>query len=201
MLANRAAAGAARAQDIQQSVHHGAETVMSGMSRVSHGKQGFKPGPFGIGQVGGIAVCFHLCSLSHPAASLLLPVPKRSLIPVSSGMLYDTVLQNLPKDGHARPGVWFLLHGRQFHARLSLRARADGSTGVLTVRGTPGQLREIDGGIQISIEDQTALLAVNGPVGEGQICIDPATVTAPLAGGLPAIGQDHSRSIPACFIE
>ena len=40
---------------------------------------------------------------------------------------WKTVLPNLPRYGHARPGVGFLLHGHQFHARLSLRASADGS--------------------------------------------------------------------------
>ena len=60
--------------------------------------------------------------------------------------------------------VWFLLHGRQFHARLSLRASAGDSTGILTVRGTPGQLFEIDGGIQIPIQHQPTLLAAKGPV-------------------------------------
>ena len=97
--------------------------------------------------------------------------------------------------------VWFLLLRRQFHTRLSLRASAGGSTGVLTVRGTPGQLFEIDGGIQIPVQHQTTLLTVKGPVREGQIRIDPPTATTPLAGGLPAIGQDHSRPIPAGFIE
>jgi hypothetical protein len=38
-----------------------------------------------------------------------------------------------------RNGIWFLLHRGQFHARLPLRASAPLSTGVLCVRGTPGQ--------------------------------------------------------------
>ena len=112
-----------------------------------------------------------------------------------------TVLPNLPKCGQATLGVRFLLHGHQFHARLSLRASAGGSTGVLTVRGTPGQLFEIDRGIQISIQHQPTLFTVKGPICEGQILIEPPTPTTPLAGWLPPIGQDHSGPIPAGFIE
>src|SRR5215469_9692443 len=66
---------------------------------------------------------------------------------------FDTVLQTLPKHGHARLSVWFLLLRRQFHTGPSPRARAGSSTGVLTVRGTPGQFLEIEGGIQIPIQD------------------------------------------------
>ena len=112
-----------------------------------------------------------------------------------------TVLPNLPKHGQAMLSVRFLLHGRQFHARRMLRASADSSTGVLTVRGTPGQLQQIDRGIQIPIPHQPTLLAVKDPIREGQIRIDPATATTPLAGGLPPIRQDHSRPIPVGFIE
>src|SRR6266849_10422437 len=37
------------------------------------------------------------------------------------------------------PGVWFLLHREQFHLSRTAQASAPLSTGVLTVRGTPGQ--------------------------------------------------------------
>ena len=42
---------------------------------MGHWKQWFEPGLFGIGQVGGIGVCLHTCSLSHPAAPLLPQFP------------------------------------------------------------------------------------------------------------------------------
>ena len=101
---------------------------------------------------------------------------------------YLAVLQNLPKYGQAMFGVRFLLHRRQFHARPRPRASADSSTGVVTVRGTPGQLHQIDGGIQIPIQHQPTLLAVIDPIREGQIRIQPPTLTASLAGGLPPVG-------------
>ena len=85
-------------------------------------------------------------------------------------------------------GVRFLLLRRQFHATPRPRASADSSTGVVTVRGTPGQLHQIDRGIQIPIQHQPTLLAVKDPIREGQIRIDPATATTPLAGGLPPVG-------------
>ena len=98
-------------------------------------------------------------------------------------------------------GVRFLLHRRQFHARPRPRASADSSTGVLTVRGTPGQLHQIDRRIQIPIPHQPTLLAMKDPIREGQIRIDPATAATPLAGRLPPIRQNHSRPIPAGFVE
>ncbi len=113
----------------------------------------------------------------------------------------NTVLQNLPKYGQAMFGVRFLLHGRQFHTRLAPRASADSSTGVVTVRGTPGQLQQIDRGIQIPISHQTTLLAVIDSIRESEILIDPSTATTPFAGRLPPISQDHSGTIPAGLVE
>src|SRR5215470_13046216 len=98
-------------------------------------------------------------------------------------------------------GVWFLLHRRRFHARPRPCASAGDSTGLLTVRGTPGQLFEIHGRIQVPIEHQTTLLAVKGAGLEGQIRIEPPTATAALARRLPPICLDHARPIPAGFIE
>jgi hypothetical protein len=110
------------------------------------------------------------------------------LVAIALGYGVYTVLQNLPGYGHTRPGVWFLLLRHQLHTGLALRARAGNSTGVLTVRGTPGQLLEIDGGVQISIQHQTALLTMKGPIREREIFIEPATAAAPLAGRLPPLG-------------
>jgi predicted dienelactone hydrolase len=116
-------------------------------------------------------------------------------------MQFLAVLQNLPKYGQAMLSVWFLLHGRRFHARPRPCASASDSTGVLTVRGTPGQLLEIDGRVQIPVQHQLTLLTVEGAGLEGEIFFDPATGTAPLAGRLPAIRQDHPRPIPDGFVK
>jgi hypothetical protein len=75
-----------------------------------------------------------------------------------------TVLQYLPKRGHTTLSVWFLLLRRQLHTRLAPRASAGRSTGVLTVRGTPGQFGEIESSIQIPISHQTTPLTVEGPI-------------------------------------
>src|SRR5215469_17462267 len=85
-----------------------------------------------------------------------------------------TVLPTLPKYGQATLGVEFLLLRRQFHTRLATRASAGGSTGVVTVRGTPGQLLEIDRGIQIPVQQQPTRLTVKRPIRQRQIRIDPA---------------------------
>ena len=71
----------------------------------------------------------------------------------------------------------------------------------MTVRGTPGQLQQIDRRIQIPIQHQPTLFTVKDPIREGQLRIDPATATTPLAGGLPPIRQDHSRPIPVGLVE
>src|SRR5215469_10639579 len=54
-------------------------------------------------------------------------------------MITCSVLQNLPKRGHAVSGVWFQLHGGSCTRPFRHRASAPLSTGVLPVRGTPGQ--------------------------------------------------------------
>ena len=83
----------------------------------------------------------------------------------------NTVFKDLPMYGQATNGTKFLLLSesgpgfrRWLHTTLARRARASGSIGVVTLRGTPGQLFQIDGGIQIPIQHQTTLLAVERPV-------------------------------------
>jgi hypothetical protein len=53
--------------------------------------------------------------------------------------------------------VWFLLHRGQFHRSPTTPASAPHSTGVFTLRGTPGELAQIDGGVQIAVQDLAAI--------------------------------------------
>src|SRR5215467_13562505 len=55
--------------------------------------------------------------------------------------------------------VWFLLHRGQFHLDPAAQASASLSTGILTVRGTPGQLAQVDRCVQVTIQDEAASTA------------------------------------------
>src|SRR5690349_16925005 len=102
----------------------------------------------------------------------------------------------------SRARVWFLLHRGQFHLSRTTQASAPLSTGVLTVRGTPGQLLEILRCIQIAVHDLPAcrVLTAKGAVFQRQLLVHPATPTACLGGCEPAVSHDHLAAMPHGFV-
>src|SRR5215472_9887003 len=68
-------------------------------------------------------------------------------------------------------------------------------------RNEPASFCRLIAALRTAVQRQTTLLTIKGPIRERQIRIHPATATTPLAGGFPAIGQDHSGPIPAGFVD
>ena len=72
---------------------------------------------------------------------------------MSSGLLrYLPFSQTYPTMDRPCLALGSCFTAASFTRGLRPRASAGGSTGVLTVRGTPGQLHQIDRGIQIPIQ-------------------------------------------------
>src|SRR5262249_47176712 len=101
--------------------------------------------------------------------------------------------------------IWFLLQRGQLHLSRQTQASAGLSTGVLPVRGTPGEVRSIHLRIQVTVHDQATsypwMAAVERAVCQGQILIDPATAATRLRGGVPALRQHYPTAIPGRLVE
>src|SRR5258708_28229589 len=99
--------------------------------------------------------------------------------------------------------VGSLLPRGQFHRRLTTAASAGLSTGVFTLRRLAGELAQIEGGVQIAVQDLAAVrvLTLKRPVRQRQVLIYPAASRAGLARRLPARGQYHLAAIPGGFVQ
>jgi hypothetical protein len=72
----------------------------------------------------------------------------------------------------------------------------------MTFRGTPGsQLFKINGGIQVAVDPQAAVITeVNTPA-QVQCCLDAPTLRTTLRRGVKRVGQDDLTAIPLALIE
>src|SRR5262245_66273571 len=68
---------------------------------------------------------------------------------------------------------------------LRNQASALPSTGVLPVRGTPGQPRQIKRCVEVAVKDLTTLRAAEDRIRECQVVVHPAAGGTRLAGRLP----------------
>jgi len=71
--------------------------------------------------------------------------------------------------------IWFLLQRGQLHYSRRAIARACLSTGVLTVRRTVGQLCQVLGCVEITVNGQAAVLTAEHAVCQRKIAVYPAT--------------------------
>src|SRR5262249_10578894 len=95
--------------------------------------------------------------------------------------------------------VWFLLHRGQFHLSAPTQASAPLSTGVEAVRRTLGQLFKILGSVQVTINNQSAVLAVEYALFERQRLVYPPATAADTRGREPAVGHKHLAPVQGGF--
>jgi hypothetical protein len=72
--------------------------------------------------------------------------------------------------------------------------------GVLSLPATPGdvlhELGEVAGGVQVTVEDQAAGLALESTLGEGELGFPPAAGRADLGGGIAGVGDHQPPAAP-----
>jgi len=75
--------------------------------------------------------------------------------------------------------IWFLLPHGPLPRRRQAPASAARSTGVWPLRGTPGEVCEVLGRVQVAVEHHRARGLLGGaaakqPIGEGEVVVHPA---------------------------
>src|SRR5260370_41011097 len=98
--------------------------------------------------------------------------------------------------------AWFLLRRGQFHRHRVAPVRADLSTGVLTLRATPGEFASIDGRVQVTGHNQAAagILTAEDPICERHVVVHPPAARAGLGGRLPPAGDDDTTAVPSRLV-